>query len=108
MPGLPGPKILSLMPIFTPLPRRLAHSTVRVVAGIVCAVLGLYTLAVQAQGIVPAPPEIAARAHLLIDAHSGAVLAESNADEPQCLVAKPGVQRLVVDVDRTAPAGEHR
>lgn len=82
MPGLPGPKILSLMPIFTPLPRRLAHSTVRVVAGIVCAGLGLYTLAVQAQGIVPAPPEIAARAHLLIDAHSGAVLAESNADEP--------------------------
>jgi D-alanyl-D-alanine carboxypeptidase (penicillin-binding protein 5/6) len=34
-----------------------------------------------AQNIVPAPPEIAARGYLLIDAKSGAVLAESNADE---------------------------
>jgi D-alanyl-D-alanine carboxypeptidase (penicillin-binding protein 5/6) len=34
-----------------------------------------------AQGIVPAAPEIAARAYLLVDARSGAVLADSNADE---------------------------
>jgi D-alanyl-D-alanine carboxypeptidase (penicillin-binding protein 5/6) len=34
-----------------------------------------------AQGIVPAPPEIAAQAYLLVDAKSGAVLVESNADE---------------------------
>lgn len=34
-----------------------------------------------AQNIVPAAPQIAARAYLLVDAKSGAVLVESNADE---------------------------
>ncbi|MEO0436274.1 MAG: D-alanyl-D-alanine carboxypeptidase family protein [Pseudomonadota bacterium] len=35
----------------------------------------------MAQGIVPAPPAVAAKAYLLIDAKSGFVLAESNADQ---------------------------
>lgn len=34
-----------------------------------------------AQNIVPAPPQVAAQAYLLVDANSGAVLVESNADE---------------------------
>lgn len=41
----------------------------------------VFTGAVFAQGIVPAPPQVAARAYLLVDATSGTVLAESNADE---------------------------
>jgi D-alanyl-D-alanine carboxypeptidase (penicillin-binding protein 5/6) len=32
--------------------------------------------------IVPSPPQVSARAYLLVDAHSGAVLAEHNADMP--------------------------
>ena len=34
----------------------------------------------HAQVIIPAPPQLAANAHLLIDAHTGAVLSEKNAD----------------------------
>ncbi len=41
----------------------------------------LFTGSVLAQGIVPAAPQVAARAYLLVDATSGTVLAESNADE---------------------------
>ena len=48
---------------------------------LVCLALLPLSLPVAAQGIVPAPPEIAARAYLLIDAKTGAVLAEKNADE---------------------------
>ena len=40
----------------------------------------VFAPAVVAQTIVPAPPQVAAKAFLLIDANSGAVLAESNAD----------------------------
>ncbi|MEM1403664.1 MAG: D-alanyl-D-alanine carboxypeptidase family protein [Pseudomonadota bacterium] len=50
----------------------------------ICALaifLSLVPVAASAQGIVPAPPEIAASGYLLIDATSGAVLAESNPDE---------------------------
>ncbi|NND66228.1 MAG: D-alanyl-D-alanine carboxypeptidase [Halioglobus sp.] len=36
----------------------------------------------QAQAILPSPPQVAATAYLLIDAESGAVLAEQNADQP--------------------------
>ncbi len=36
----------------------------------------------QAATIVPSPPQVAAKAYLLIDAESGAVLAEENADMP--------------------------
>ncbi len=38
--------------------------------------------AAKAATIVPSPPQLAAKAYLLIDAHSGAVLAEHNADVP--------------------------
>ena len=34
----------------------------------------------HAQVIIPAPPQLAAKAHLLTDAHTGTVLAEKNAD----------------------------
>ncbi len=44
--------------------------------------LALFTFGAQAAAIVPAPPQIAAKAYLLVDAASGAVLAESNADMP--------------------------
>lgn len=44
-----------------------------------CAALAL---SFQAQAIVPSPPKVAATAYLLIDAESGAVLAEQNADQP--------------------------
>ena len=36
----------------------------------------------QAATIVPSPPQIAAKAYLLVDANSGEVLAEKNADMP--------------------------
>ncbi|MEE4279863.1 MAG: D-alanyl-D-alanine carboxypeptidase family protein [Halieaceae bacterium] len=56
-----------------------ALSRLRVLS-VYCLLLPL-SLAAAAQGIVPAPPEVAARAYLLIDADTGAVLAEANADE---------------------------
>ncbi|QFU76928.1 D-alanyl-D-alanine carboxypeptidase [Halioglobus maricola] len=45
-------------------------------------VLALFTLNAQAATIIPSPPQIAAKAYLLIDADSGEVLAEQNADLP--------------------------
>lgn len=44
--------------------------------------LALFTIGAQAAAIVPSPPQIAAKAYLLVDAHSGAILAEKNADMP--------------------------
>lgn len=44
--------------------------------------LALSTFGVQAAAIVPSPPQVAAKAYLLIDANSGAVLAEHDADVP--------------------------
>ena len=44
--------------------------------------LALCSLGAQAATIVPSPPQIAAKAYLLVDAASGAVLAEHNADMP--------------------------
>jgi D-alanyl-D-alanine carboxypeptidase (penicillin-binding protein 5/6) len=44
--------------------------------------LAVSTLAVQAATIVPSPPQVAAKAYILVDANSGAVLAEDNADLP--------------------------
>ena len=37
---------------------------------------------VQAASIVPSPPQVAAKAYLLMDADSGAILVEENADLP--------------------------
>ena len=56
----------------------------RVVSALAVAVTASAVLAplpIRAQGIVPAPPQIAAGAYLLVDARSGKVLVESNADE---------------------------
>lgn len=44
--------------------------------------LAFSTFGVQAATIVPSPPQIAAKAYLLVDANSGAVLAEKDADMP--------------------------
>jgi D-alanyl-D-alanine carboxypeptidase (penicillin-binding protein 5/6) len=44
--------------------------------------LALSAIGVQAATIVPSPPQISAKAYLLVDADSGAVLAEHNADMP--------------------------
>ena len=44
--------------------------------------LAHFTLGAQAATIVPSPPQIGAKAYLLVDAESGAVLAEHNADMP--------------------------
>lgn len=44
--------------------------------------LALFTFSAQAASIVPSPPQLAAKAYLLVDAESGAVLAEHNADMP--------------------------
>lgn len=44
--------------------------------------LAAFALGAQAAAIVPSPPQVAAKAYFLIDANSGAVLAESNADMP--------------------------
>lgn len=44
--------------------------------------LAFTVFSAQAATIVPSPPQVAAKAYLLIDAESGAVLAEENADMP--------------------------
>jgi serine-type D-Ala-D-Ala carboxypeptidase (penicillin-binding protein 5/6) len=44
--------------------------------------LVFFVLGAQAATIVPSPPQVAAKAYLLVDAQSGAVLAEENADMP--------------------------
>ena len=49
---------------------------------ILAALLASVYLPVSAADIVPAPPQVGAKAYLLIDADSGAVLAEGNADMP--------------------------
>lgn len=43
-------------------------------------VLVFTAFSAQSQNAIPAPPELAAKAYLLVDANSGAVLAEHNAD----------------------------
>jgi D-alanyl-D-alanine carboxypeptidase (penicillin-binding protein 5/6) len=43
--------------------------------------LAVSAFAVQAENAVPAPPQLAAKAYILVDANSGAVLVEHNADE---------------------------
>lgn len=43
--------------------------------------LVLSTFSAQSQNAIPAPPELAAKAYLLVDANSGEVLVEHNADE---------------------------
>jgi len=49
---------------------------------ILAALLATVYLPATAADIVPAPPQVGAKAYLLIDADSGAVLAEGNADMP--------------------------
>jgi D-alanyl-D-alanine carboxypeptidase (penicillin-binding protein 5/6) len=49
-------------------------------ATIVLSLQGLS--AVQAQQLIPAPPELAAKAYILIDANTGHILVENNADMP--------------------------
>lgn len=44
--------------------------------------LAALAFVLPAQAIVPSPPQVSATAYLLIDAQSGAVLAEQNADQP--------------------------
>ncbi len=44
--------------------------------------LAVTTFGAQAENAVPAPPQLAAKAYLLVDAASGAVLAEHNAELP--------------------------
>ncbi len=44
--------------------------------------LAVSTIGTRAATIVPSPPQVAAKAYILMDANSGAVLAEDNADMP--------------------------
>ena len=44
--------------------------------------LAVSTIGTRAATIVPSPPQVAAKAYILVDANSGAVLAEQNADIP--------------------------
>lgn len=44
--------------------------------------LAVFSLATRAETLVPSPPELSATAYFLMDANSGAVLAEHNADIP--------------------------
>jgi serine-type D-Ala-D-Ala carboxypeptidase (penicillin-binding protein 5/6) len=53
-----------------------------VVSVVLTSVLSLSALAQNTLALIPAPPEIAAKAHFLIDAKSGKIIAENNADEP--------------------------
>ncbi|MBA6413210.1 D-alanyl-D-alanine carboxypeptidase [Parahaliea sp. F7430] len=47
---------------------------------IVIFLMTLFTISVQAASIVPSPPQVAAEAYILMDANSGTVLVEHNAD----------------------------
>lgn len=67
------------VPDLMPMPYSLR--SVSIIASCVVLSLAAISASVSAQNIVPAAPEVAARAYLLVDANSGAVLAESNADE---------------------------
>ena len=49
---------------------------------VLLSLLAVFTLGAQAEDMVPSPPEISAIAYFLMDANSGAVLAEHNADIP--------------------------
>lgn len=49
---------------------------------VVAILLAFATLSTQAATAVPSPPQVAAKAYLLIDASSGAILAEQDADMP--------------------------
>lgn len=44
--------------------------------------LAIFTLGAQAESMVPSPPQISAKAYILMDANSGRVLAEHEADLP--------------------------
>jgi D-alanyl-D-alanine carboxypeptidase (penicillin-binding protein 5/6) len=50
-------------------------------AGLLGAACALGAVGAAAQALVPAPPQVAAEAYLLVDADTGKVLVESNADE---------------------------
>lgn len=52
-----------------------------VASALLSGVLSLSAAAQSAPQLIPAPPEVAATAHLLLDAKSGKVLAENNADQ---------------------------
>lgn len=59
-------------------PRRLVFMTKR----LFISLLAVISLSANAQDLVPSPPQIEATAYILVDATSGAVLAEHNADMP--------------------------
>jgi serine-type D-Ala-D-Ala carboxypeptidase (penicillin-binding protein 5/6) len=44
--------------------------------------LAVFTLGAQAASVVPSPPQLSAKSYILVDANSGAVLAEHSADLP--------------------------
>jgi serine-type D-Ala-D-Ala carboxypeptidase (penicillin-binding protein 5/6) len=44
--------------------------------------LAVFSLGAQAASVVPSPPQVAAKSYILMDANSGAILAEDNADLP--------------------------
>lgn len=52
-----------------------------ILTGAIALAFAAVSVVATAQNIVPAAPDVAARAYLLVDAKSGAVLVESNADE---------------------------
>lgn len=63
---------------FSPCPRECLRRHLRAALVAALSAAGL----VHAQSIVPAPPEIAASAYLTVDATTGTVLVENNADQP--------------------------
>lgn len=62
--------------------RQLAYGLYPMIRITLVLLLALAASGVRAASIVPSPPQIAAKAYLLVDADSGAVLAEHNADMP--------------------------
>ena len=58
------------------------HGPIPMIRYSLVLLLASFTFAAQAASIVPSPPQLGAKAYLLVDAESGAVLAEHNADMP--------------------------
>jgi D-alanyl-D-alanine carboxypeptidase (penicillin-binding protein 5/6) len=69
------------MPVNAECTARAPSRTLNIVLRVLCLAALAAVIPARGQGIVPAPPEVAARAYLLVDARTGTVLAEKNADE---------------------------
>ncbi|MFT7286403.1 MAG: D-alanyl-D-alanine carboxypeptidase (penicillin-binding protein 5/6) [Halieaceae bacterium] len=78
---LPMPLAFHRLPPCVTMPRSMRPGSVQPMRLLLLCLFLLINAGAAAQGILPAPPQVAAKAFLLVDATTGKVLAEANADE---------------------------